>query len=123
MTTCSADETPADLPVEVTSQIEVKVASSPLQRLRWMSVVGPLTGNRKECILVAAILAEMAGKGRCWPSLDTLAKRTLLKRAHVARGTKGLEDAGLVRRERRWNTSTVYLLTFPAYTQRPTTAL
>lgn len=104
-------------PVEVTSRIEVKVASSPLQRLRWLAIVGPLTNGRAAPVLVAAILAEMAGKGRCWPSLETLAERSMLSRAQVARGTKALEDAKLIRRERRWNASTMYLLIFPHITK------
>ncbi len=107
-----SSETPYQ-PVELTSRIALKVAISPLQRLRWMRVAIMLIGHHTVPLMVAVILAEKAGGGKSWPSLQTLAKEIGKSRPTVGRATLRLEALGLLQRTQRFNNSTVYLLTFP----------
>ena len=100
-------------PVELTSRIALKVAISPLQRHRWARVAGLLAGNHGVTLRVVTILAEMAGGGKSWPSLQTLAKEIGVSRRTVGNATKRLEGLALLQRTQRFNNSTIYLLTFP----------
>ena len=53
--------------------------------------------------LVYMALASCAGAGgQAWPSIALLVQRSGLSRASVKRGLKELEEAGMVRRERRY---------------------
>ncbi len=100
-------------PVELTSRLALKVAVSPLQRIRWNALIAPLTERHNASMAVAAVLIEMANWGKCDPSIATIARLTGLSTAQVSRGTRRLEVAGLVQRTQRYNSSTVYLLVFP----------
>ena len=107
----TSSETPYR-PIELTSRLALKVAKSPLQRLRWLRCIAMsrLTVTESH---VAIILAEMAGNGKSWPSLKTLGKEMGKARATVARATATLEALGYLQKTSRFNSSTVYLLTFP----------
>lgn len=61
--------------------------------------------------LVIMKLADHASDdGYCWPSWGHLVKHTGLSRATVARSLGRLEDAGVIRREPRPGTSTMYFI-------------
>ena len=100
-------------PVELTSRLALKVADTPLQRLRWLRLISILLPKPHIIAKVGIILAEKAGKGRCWPSLATMAKEIGCTAREVSRATKALETTGLLQRTQRFNSSTVYLLTYP----------
>ncbi|WP_236310489.1 helix-turn-helix domain-containing protein [Escherichia coli] len=47
-------------------------------------------------------------KNQCYPSIDTLAKRCHMKRHSVIAAIKTLEDYGILSKQRRYNTSSIY---------------
>ena len=62
--------------------------------------------------LLLICLADRANKetGQCWPSLARLCKDTDMSHASVARKLLMLEELGLIKRDQRDNTSTLYTM-------------
>jgi hypothetical protein len=67
-----------------------------------------LKGSRR---LVLLSLADNANdQGYCWPSLETISRKSNLNRRYIIDILQWLEDNRYIQRERRYQTSTVYLV-------------
>lgn len=89
------------------------LALSPLDRLRWGMLVPKLTKRHPGAMGVGYALMQMAGRGRCWPAHQKLADLTGYGVRTVQDALRQLIKAGLVQQQRRFQTSSVYWLTFP----------
>lgn len=77
-----------------------------------MSVCWPLQGLSVTQKAVLISLADQANDdGVCWPAIGTIAKRCCMSARAVRSAMDHLEAVGLLSRERRFNSSNVYVVT------------
>ena len=82
--------------------------------IRLMNCVWTLTDLNPFQKLVLVALADRANDdGVCWPSIDTLAKRTGMTGRGVQKVIRSIEDLGLLERQESTGRSNKYLLKLP----------
>lgn len=80
--------------------------------VEYLSKAFALQGVSSTQKLVLLALADRADhEGQCWPSYDDIRKRTCLTRNAISGAIKALEESGVLERQRRFSSSTVYRIT------------
>ena len=80
-----------------------------IEAINWaLNCVSGITSTQK-AILIA--LADRANEeNKCWPSYEDICERSCANRKSVVSAIKKLEEAGLIKKTRRYSKSTVYEL-------------
>jgi hypothetical protein len=86
--------------------------SRPLQYFKAIANAGLPTGTKATCWAIASFADN--DTGRAYPSLRVLAAASGLTPAVLSKHTARAEEAGYLKKERRYNNSIVYTITVPS---------